>query len=254
MIDILFDKLYKYDRIQEPCYIGIPVKKGELQQADRVQIFQEDKKLSLQTKVTSRHKDGSVRFLFLRFLADLPANKGAVLQCDLHGEKKAERAVNQAAVLVEEDAFEISVSTKCGNGEMPFSFRVRNDSDGIFEQLNAMGRIYEKKQFVGPFLKDSAGNQYRIKLGSWRIVEAGPVCAILKARGSNIGPENRIDFEVKLTAWAGKPWVEVSYRIINTTDAPFHVASLIFSLLRIPESAGRNQFIPMEVKGKLDST
>lgn len=41
-----------------------------------------------------------------------------------------------------------------------------------------------------------------------------------------------IDFELKLTAWAGKPWVEVSYRIINTADHPLHVASLVFHLLR----------------------
>ena len=83
MIDIYFDKLYRYDRIAEPCYIGIPVREGELWDADNVCVWQGEKQLPLQARVTSRHRDGSVRFLFLRFLADLPGNKSVVLQCDL---------------------------------------------------------------------------------------------------------------------------------------------------------------------------
>ena len=85
MTDIYFDKLYRYDRIAEPCYIGIPVREGELWDTDGVRVYQSGKRQPLQAKVTSRHKDGSVRFLFLRFLADLPGCKGTVLQYDLHG-------------------------------------------------------------------------------------------------------------------------------------------------------------------------
>ena len=255
MTDIYFDKLYRYDRIAEPCYIGIPVREGELWDTDSVSVYQAGKRLPLQAKVTSRHKDGSVRFLFLRFLADLPGNKGAVLQYDLHG--------GDGAVLVEQNAEEIwpagispikvstdetgiSVTTACGGGNQALSFRVEHNSRHIFERLFAAGRVYDQKQFIGPFLKDGEGRTYRMRIGSWRIVEQGPVCAILKASGSNVRKERKnvpgedenasgIDFELKLTAWAGKPWVEVSYRLINTTDEPLHVASLAFrQRARIP--------------------
>lgn len=274
MTDIYFDKLYRYDRIAEPCYIGIPVREGELWDTDSVSVYQAGKRLPLQAKVTSRHKDGSVRFLFLRFLADLPGNKGAVLQYDLHG--------GDGAVLVEQNAEEIwpagispikvstdetgiSVTTACGGGNQALSFRVEHNSRHIFERLFAAGRVYDQKQFIGPFLKDGEGRTYRMRIGSWRIVEQGPVCAILKASGSNVRKERKnvpgedenasgIDFELKLTAWAGKPWVEVSYRLINTTDEPLHVASLAFRLLRTADAVPSEELVSMAAEEKLDST
>lgn len=275
MIDIYFDKLYRYDRIAEPCYIGIPVREGELWDADGICVRQEGKCVPVQAKVTSRHRDGSVRFLFLRFLADLPGNRGTVLQCSLHGADRAgqdqegtdrpggnQEGMDQAGqdkeavwlegispVKVAEDETGFTVSTVCGGSDHAFSFRVGHNSQNIFEWLDAAGRVYDRKQFVGPLLKDGEGRKYRMQTGSWRVVEQGPVCVVLKAMGSNVSGEDgrspRIDFELKLTAWAGKPWVEVSYRIMNTTDDPLHVASLVFHLLREPEAVPGEGLAPM---------
>ena len=259
MIDIFFDKLYRYERVAEPCYIGIPVKKGELRDLSKVKVYQEGRKLPLQAKVTSRHKDGSVRFLFLRFLADLPANKGTVLQCSLHGEADAvntESVRAESALYVKAD--EMGVTVVCGKEEQPFSFRVQHNSNALFEKLHANGRDYEQKQFVGPFLKDGKGREYQVQIGSWQVVEDGPVCAVLRARGSNVlnagSGMPHVDFECKLTAWAGKPWVEISYRIINTTDEPLHVASLVFKLLRTPNETAGEELVKMDTYEKLDST
>lgn len=257
MIDIYFDKLYRYERVGEPCYIGIPVKEGELCSTDSVRLYQGGGALPIQTKVTSRHKDGSIRFLFLRFLADLPANKGLALQCDLHGNGSELPGKSSPAVEVCADEQGITVSTSCGAGE-EFSFRVEHRGQGIFERLNAMGRIYDRKQFVGPLLKDGEGRSYEIRLGDWQVAEQGPVCAVLRVRGSNI-PEtaaagSEIDFEIKLTAWAGKPWVEVSYRIINTTDRPLHAASLVFWLLRTADAVPAEGLVLMKTGDKPDST
>lgn len=106
------------------------------------------------------------------------------------------------------------MSTLFGGEDRGFSFRVKHDSPGIFEQVGAAGRVYGRQQFTGPLLKDGEGRKYRMRIGSWQVVEQGPICAILKASGSNVPQEDeeesRIDFELKLTAWAGKPWVEVS--------------------------------------------
>lgn len=255
MVDIFFDKLYRYDRIQEPCYIGIPVKEGELTDINKVAVYQGEKSLPVQTKVTSRHKDGSVRFLFVRFMADLPGNKGAVLQCDMQGENSTGKVKTEAPkVVVNAEADKIAVNTGCGEDGQAFSFSVCNDGSHVFEELTAHGRTYDKSQFVGPLLKDGEGRNYEVRLDKWQLVEQGPVCAILKTKGSNVAGEVHVDFELKLTAWAGKPWVEVSYRIINTTDNPLHVASLVFRLLRTPESIQMDGIAPMVVSGKLDST
>lgn len=253
MIDILFDKLYKNDRVSEPCAIGIPVKMGEIAGVENVTIYQEGVKLPSQVKVTSRHKDGSVRFLFLRFLADLPGNKKLKLQCDLHANKD-ETCGKFNPVSVEQTAKGFVVSSVSDKSGLPISFAVENSGEGIFAALEAEGRTYNKNQFVGPFLKDGEGNSYTVSMGDWAVAEEGPVCVILKAKGSNVSGAKKVDFEVRLTAYAGKPWVEVSYRIINTTDDPLHVASLEFSVLRTADCETTAGFVPMAIEKKLDST
>lgn len=220
MIEIYVDKLYRYPRIREPLSIGIPIKQGELTDIDKVAVYQEGKKLPIQKKITSRHQDGSVRFMFLRFLADLPANKGAVLQCDCHSEADQ----SGECIQVTKDEKQITVDTGA------VAFCVEHDSDCIFAWLEAEGRRYERMYFKGPTLTDGEGRTYDIKTGKWQIVESGAVCTILKVRGANVSPKAAypVAFELKLTAYAGKPWVEVSYRIINTTPQQLHVASLVF--------------------------
>lgn len=258
-MELYFDKLYRYDRLSEPCYIGIPVREGELWDTEGVWVRQEGKRMPLQAKVTSRHKDGSVRFLFLRFLADLPGNKGTVLQCGLHEAGQEEGEIwpeGISPVEVHADETGITVSTVCGGEGQGFSFRVGRNSQHMFEWLNAAGRLYYGKQFVGPLLKDGAGKKYRMRTGSWQVVEKGPVCAVLKATGSNVPEEegsSHIDYELKLTAWAGKPWVEISYRIINTTDHPLQVASLVFHLLRRADAVPAEGLVPVRISEQPDS-
>ncbi|MBD5451036.1 MAG: hypothetical protein HDR25_00185, partial [Lachnospiraceae bacterium] len=234
-IDIYVDKLYKYERKAEPCFIGIPVKKGALLNLDQVAVLQDGKALPLQKKVTARHDDGSVRFLFLRFLADLPANKGVVLQCNTDARTEKESEAFEIAVQQDENIIKVDTGV--------ISFAVENDSDSIFQYIEAEGRRYEKEQLVGPVLCGGEGKQYCMKIGQWKIVESGAVCTILKAKGTNICDKNdteQIDFEVKLTAYAKKPWIEISYRIINTTLEQFPITSLVFDV-KLQSNNGNNQ-------------
>lgn len=230
MIDIYFDKLYRYPRNAEHCSIAIPVKMGELRDASGVSLYQEGKKLPVQCKVTARHKDGSVRYLFIRMMADLPANKGTVLQCDLTGTQQQEETV-----LTGETFKGMSVS-RTDNGYIvdtnSISFSVEDHSSHIFGYVDTKDKVYDKEQFVGPYLKDGDGNSYQMQVDEWKVVEQGPLCTILSANGSNLNAQadKRIEYELRLTAYADKPWVEVSYRLINTSNAPLKIASLVFYL------------------------
>ena len=221
-IDIMFDKLYRYDRIQEPCGVCIPVKKGKLKSTDSVEVVQNNKKVMSQTKVTSRYDDGSVRYMYVRFLADLPGNKGTVLQLNMDGTDLP--AAKGQGIKLDKTHEGYAVDTGA------LKFTVKNDSDGIFEYVNDGNREYDRSNFVGPLLKDGEGIQYGVKIGQWKVVEEGDVCVILSADGSNIsdGTDKHYDFSLRITAYVGKPWVEVSYRLINTSSSPLHVASLVF--------------------------
>ena len=126
-IEIHVDKLYRYERKAEPCFIGIPMKKGTLYDLDKVAVLQNNSVLPIQKKVTARHDDGSVKFMFLRFLADLPANKDAVLICDTN----AQEVQDADMFVIETVQGENGICVDTG----AVAFAVENNSDGIFRHI-----------------------------------------------------------------------------------------------------------------------
>lgn len=223
-MEVKFPKLYRYDRLREHCHVAIPFAKGELTDTELLQIYQDGHLIPSQKKVTSKYSDGSIRYLFVRFLADLPGNAKAVLEAKkISAPEPQQNEAKMDALQVERNGQNIHVK-----GALEFS--VSDNGTTIFDYLKDGRRTYSAKQFVGPLLEDGTGACYGVKLGQWRIEEAGPLAAVLRCMG-NCEEEDIPSFELKITTYAEKPWVEVSYRIINSTDAPLHVASLVFALL-----------------------
>ena len=129
---VKFDKLYRWDRNREHCYIAVPVKKGQIRSAEHVRIFDGERVLPSQTKVTSRYEDGSVRFLFTRFMADLPGNSKKELDYEI--DSKVPYSYTGICVEKTSGGFRID------GGELQFT--VQNDTEHLFEELNYMGRKY----------------------------------------------------------------------------------------------------------------
>lgn len=223
-MEVKFPKLYRYDRLREHCHVAIPFAKGELTDAELLQIYQDGRLMPSQKKVTSKYSDGSIRYLFVRFLADLPGNAKAVLEAQKISAPEPQQNEEKA------DALQIETKGQSIHVKGSLEFSVSNHGTTIFDYLKDGRRTYSAKQFVGPLLEDGTGACYGVKLGQWHIEEAGPLVAVLRCMG-NCEEEGIPSFELKITAYAEKPWVEVSYRIINSTDAPLHVASLVFALL-----------------------
>ena len=68
MININFEKLYKDVRINEPCSIAVPFKKGELKGTTNVRILDNNKvPVKSQSTITATWDDGSVKWLFTKF-------------------------------------------------------------------------------------------------------------------------------------------------------------------------------------------
>lgn len=261
-MELKFPKLYRYDRMHEHCHVAIPFAKGELTDSGLIQIYQDGRLMPSQKKVTSKHSDGSIRYLFVRFLADLPGNAKAVLEArkvsaqelrQLSLAQGMQGGKNPEALQMEETGQGIHVK-----GALEFS--VSNNGTTIFDYLKDGRRTYTAKQFVGPMLEDGSGTRYGVRLGQWSIVEDGPLVAVLRCRGycEDLGEtikqaktsdlsdgmacgegadqppgeeKEGPSFELKITAYAEKPWVEISYRLINSTDGPLHIASLVFALM-----------------------
>ena len=65
------------------------------------------------------------------------------------------------------------------------------------------------QNFEGPYLKDDMG-LYDINIGEWKIIDAGPVKCVIRAKGSNILNYKKVDFEITLTSYAAKSCIDVS--------------------------------------------
>ncbi len=226
MFDIKFEKLYRYARISEPCFLGLPVKKGLIPagQLEKIAVSQNGRAVPIQTKVTSLYPDGSARYIFMRFLADLNANKSTILQCDLTGEIAQQ---SYEVMQVEESEKGIFVNTGA------LSFEVQHHSEHLFTRLTDARKTYSAEQFAGPFLTDGEGSKYGVKIGTWRVAESGQVYTRLQAKGICSGAKE-ISFELFINAYKGKEWVEIEYRLINTTEEDLHVAALDFGILENP--------------------
>ncbi len=241
-IEIRFDKLYRYDRIGEPCGLAIPVREGLLYSAGDVRIRDGQSLLPSQTKVTSRHRDGSVRFLYTRFLADLPGNAGKTLSCEL-GEVskegiKAHLSQEQDVHAVEPEGFVGIKSRRLAGGWQVdcggLAFALEDGGGRLFAGLQAFGRVYQGEQFAGPFLRTDQG-EYRLKFGPWRMREPGPVCASFENRALCLpesGEQEGFSLICRVTAFAGKPWLDISLRLENTTGGARCIESFWFGVKR----------------------
>ena len=167
MLTLHFEKLYNRDRLDQPAYISIPLPKGELFDTDKIRFYQEHKMLLVQPRVLSRYQDGSIRYLFLRFLADIPANQGTIVTCDLHGEADfpvfANTVVPNLTCEKIEHGFEVSTGA--------IHFTLRNHTDYLFEEVKAFETNYTKEQFVGPTLKlEGTEQMLTMQYGKWKMI------------------------------------------------------------------------------------
>ena len=232
MITLRFDKLYAKDRIARPCYASIPFAKGELLKEESVTLYQNEKQLKQQKRVLSRYPDGSVRYLFLRFLADIPANKGTEVFCDVSGEKtykdtEAHEDVKDIQCKKQDNGYYIT------NDLLEFS--VVNHTGDLFDEITVLGKSYEKKQFCGPVLMLKGQDEpYAMQYGQWELIEEGNVCTILSNKGKFISEKDRTDCEegilceLRLMVYAGQSNIDMEVRLINATEEALEISSYEF--------------------------
>ena len=229
-MNIHFPRLYRQERRQEPCWVSIPFAPGVFPEGKGIRITEDGRELPLQSRVLSRHRDGSAKFLFLRFLADLPGNRGKDLQAEITDSpaKPAEGIrIRREGDLIQADG-----------GENGLRLTLREGSDAMMESLWDGRKTYSREQFAGPRLKDGEGVLYLPRYESWQVEEEGPLVTVLLGRGTMkpAGEEaeaqkETLTFEVRITVYAGKAWMEAAFRLINSTSRPLHAASLVFAVL-----------------------
>ena len=272
MIELKFEKLYNRDRISQPCFVSVPLASGVLQNQSYVTIWQNGKERPVQTKVLSRYPDGSVRYLLVRFLADIPANRAATVELEFSdGDRKQQYMETDGKKEKEASGYAADIEARAGKSESmsgmvrccpleegyqvstgTLEFIVKNSSLGLFEQVCAFGKKYDREQFSNSVITSEEGKQYHLRYGDWKVVEEGPVCVILSNQGrmvlknekaetemetqvsggseilQPIAGEFGIQCETRVTVYAGKQYAEVEQRLINATEQEFSMHSWEF--------------------------
>lgn len=194
-IKLHFDKLYCNERKNEPCSVAIPFAEGVLPEhnIEKFNVCSQNGNVMLtQVKATSFWKDGTVRWLFVRFLADLPANA----PIDYY-------------------------FTDEGFGEV-CGFDVLKNPEDIFE--NCLG--FTKEAFL-PVLK-TEGKEAVTEVKAWELLENGPVCRAVKGIGVHHINERNITFDIRIKAFYNTEYLECAYRIINTSEEELALEELFF--------------------------
>ncbi|MBE5828026.1 MAG: hypothetical protein E7305_01035 [Butyrivibrio sp.] len=256
---IYFDKLYKDNRQKELCGICVPFSKGALNvnDLDSVTILDVDRKVPSQTHLTSTWDDGSVRYIYTHFLADLPGNDKKEFLMTYKGDadfelaKSAKESSLQDAVCAKNEDARIFIE----NG--PLKLSVKDGSEHLFETFSFEEKVFDKSQFVGPFVT-IGGERLKTVFDEWKLVKEGAVFSVLQGKGRCIGSKNSfsgegIRFEMRISITAGKPWMDMGFRFINATEGDIKPDDIVFA---VKASANGDILLdsPEYISEKVDST
>ncbi|WP_035783916.1 hypothetical protein [Butyrivibrio sp. MC2021] len=221
------DKLYKDDRYSELLGLGIPFKKGSLSDRDFecLCIKDDNRNLPAQFKITSRWEDDSIRFIYARFLADLPGNKKKDFKLDNDNKKESFQGIK-----VKRDGNSISMQNDV------LSFTVQNNSDRLFSGLCYLGQKYDAGQFEGPILT-VMGKHLATVFDEFKVVETGSIYGVIEGSGRFADSTDALSlsgeglkFTVRIAMTAGKSYLDISVRLFNCTEGDIRPDSWIFAV------------------------
>jgi len=211
MSTIHFDKISMYDRQGEPISLGIPFAQGQLKTVDDFGIRNGGNDMPVQMDVTGHWDDGSVKWLTAHFEADLPGNQAHDLDFACDG--SFANPTPDLTVSVSEAGEGVVVDT----GVLNVRFvKGQNWLQAVKVNGNAW---FGEDAFSDFVLKDDSENVFHVDVSDIRIVESGPIRALIELSGKHTGESGSLfDFRIEVEAWAGKPFLRVDYQFINRED------------------------------------
>ena len=212
---LYFEKISKYNRTREPVSVSIPFAEGTLDDPERLVVRDGERRLPLQSHVLAAWEDGSVKWLLAHFQPDLPGNADKALMFEI-----ADRTIDsprpEVEVRVEEREAGIQVDTG------PLVFRLPREGFLPFKDVALNGKtLWEGQPFTGFYMRcarqalSTASGPVELE-----IVEAGPLRAVVLVQGKHRREDGSgfIELRGRVTAYAGKSYVEVEHTFLHTED------------------------------------
>ena len=216
MIKLHFEKTYNNNRKREHIYFGIPFKKGALTAAGGSITDSEGTVYPSDIRATAHWDDGSIKWLFVRGMVDLPKNA----DIDYYFDTEKDERGDFSPIIVKDN------SVEAGSVKILLS----NKENRIFDSISYMGQTYDSSCISYPILTDAKGTVYDFRIDRWYVKEECPICTVITGEGSHInGKKSVYKVQINLTFYAEKDWFELGYKIINTTDKPLTIKSLVIN-------------------------
>ena len=231
MDTLYFEKLSQFDRSAEPVTVSIPFASGKLTDPCQLRIADGDEALPIQTRALATWPDGSVKWLLVHLQPDLPGNRDKILQFGVSSDIGGVQPKSAVTLTNAEDG---KALPDAGTGATsPSGIRVDTGSlsflipgEGFWpiQEVTLDGaRLWQDAPFSG-FALDLDGEALASASGpvELEIEEAGPLRAVILVKGKHRRQDGSgyLDLRGRITAYAGKPYVEVEHQFIHTEVEP----------------------------------
>ncbi|MBT7056504.1 MAG: hypothetical protein HN976_15540 [Lentisphaerae bacterium] len=238
---LTFPKLSRFDRVQEPCNVAVPFAAGVLPTAADFVILDDGQPIPTQPLATASWPDGSVKWVHADFLANLPGNQSKTFNWSTNSpagptpaspataEREADTCLlktgavtirlgapgtTQAIAGIAIQGFELSSDER-----PPPLLSLLSEQRDFGAHCSAIGEVTD--DVLGPVLVDESGTEWTAVLDDeWNILREGPIHVIVEASGKhrNAAGDSLLDFAIRCHVFAGKPWFQVDYRLINREE------------------------------------
>ena len=235
---------YPFDLTGAPITNGVPFAKGELGDAGHVRLLDAaGRDVPLQTKITMRWLDGSIKWLLLDFRADVPAQETATYTVEYGSEVVPSETRTTLSIAREGEQITVCTGSIAATFDGTLSgFPVRlvhtpAGDDGPAADVTA-------GQLMGLELSDTQGTVYDTRHApeSIEVEETGPLRCVVKVTGhhQSAAGVSLFTYRNRFVFYAGSPLV----RLYTTwgNDQPGAFTSIRGLSLQIPGPEGRRRW------------
>ncbi len=221
MTSLHFPKLSRFDRPQEPVTVSVPFAEGRLPDAAHLGVAHGSTRLPRQVRPLGQWPDGSIRWALVHFQPDLPGNRSQDLELVIDaGAANPEPAT--CVTLVQTDQ---GLHLDTGTLALDIPVGTALSLQAIRWQGNPLATAPE----LGRIELHLPSGRFQAMVDAARIVEAGPLRAVVTLSGRHRdgdGAES-LAFRGQVTAYAGKPYLELEHQFIHDGEE----AEVVFSAL-----------------------
>lgn len=242
MTTLHFPKLSQYPRLLEPVSVSIPWAQGRLLDSSHLCIWDGDMQLPMQVQTLGTWPDGSVRWSLVHLQPNLPGNSGKDFKIEVVRGSGQPESKEQVSVSQTETEWKVDTG--------PLSFVLRQGTAFALHEVCLQGSAFWSELTVGAFEMRLAENPDVLEpiVERVEVVEAGPLRAVIELQGQHVGPRgpSTMAYQGRITAYAGKPYVEVEHRFVHMGEADdLHLAGLSTGFRPGSNPARRTQHVSL---------